>query len=95
MKLLLLGLGSCAAIDVVTILQKQRQNIKDLQVTVEGQRSKEGAKPWETMHMRFIVSGEVDKDKLQNAAKISIEKYCGVHATLSKTVNITWDIQLE
>lgn len=88
MQMLLLGLGGCASVDVVSIMKKQRQPLADLRVEVEGQRSKEGARPWETIEMKFIGKGKVDPEKFKKAVELSTEKYCGVHATLSKSATI-------
>lgn len=95
MQMLLLGLGGCASIDVVSILTKQRQKLTDLRVEVEGQRSMEGARPWETIEMKFIAKGKVDAEKLRKAVDLAAEKYCGVHATLSKSAHISFTTQVE
>src|SRR6185503_15736531 len=84
MQMLLLGLGGCTMIDVLSILQKQRQPLEDIEIVVEGERGEELPKPWTKMHMHYIVTGAgLDAHKVERAIELSVEKYCGVHATLS------------
>ncbi len=94
MQMLLLGLGGCASIDIVDILRKQRQPFEGLEVEVSGARGEELPKPWSEMHMHFIVTGAVEPAKLERAIALSVEKYCGVHATLCGIATITWDYEV-
>lgn len=95
MQMLLLGLGGCASIDVVDILRKQRQPLEALEVAVSGERSAAMPRPWETIHMHFIVTGaDLDPTRVQRAIDLSVEKYCGVHATLSGVAAITHDFEI-
>lgn len=85
MQLLLNALAGCASIDVISILKKQRQEIADFNVTVNGERET-GVEPslWKKIEIVFEVSGNVDEGKLQRAVEISMNKYCSVAATLIK-----------
>jgi putative redox protein len=95
MQMLLLGLGGCSMIDVVGILQKQREPLQDIEVVVDGERGAEYPKPWQTMHMHYIVTGAgLDAHKVERAINLSVEKYCGVHATLSGVAKITHDFEI-
>ncbi len=95
MQMLLLGLGGCSLIDVISILQKQHQPLEDIEMTVEGERGEEMPKPWTKMHMHYIVTGVgLDAHKVERAINLSVEKYCGVHATLAGVVKITHDFEL-
>jgi putative redox protein len=95
MQLLLLGLGGCASIDIVEIMTKQRQRLTSLEVSVDGERGPELPRPWERIHMHFIVSGDgLDPVKVKRAVDLSVEKYCGVHATLSGVATITHDVEI-
>lgn len=92
MQLLLAALGSCSAIDVVSILKKQRQKIDDLQIEVKGERE-EGAVPslWKTVVVTVHLSGQVDQKKAERAVTLSIEKYCSVAETLRRGgTTINW-----
>ncbi len=95
MQMLLLGLGGCSMIDVVGILQKQRQPLEDIEIVIEGERGEAMPKPWTQMHMHYIVTGVgLDERKVERAIALSVEKYCGVHATLAGVVKITHDFEL-
>ncbi|KAJ3029508.1 hypothetical protein HK097_005782 [Rhizophlyctis rosea] len=104
MSLLLMGLGGCSSVDLVTILKKQRQNLKCITIRVEGQRGETLPRPYETIHMTFVVSGKaLDKKKVREdmfaddvdaAIALAAEKYCGVHGTLSGVAKITFGSEI-
>ena len=80
---------------MVAILRKQKQNLSDLNVQVEGQRSTQGARPFESIRMKWVAKGSgLDKAKIESAVQISTEKYCGVHASLS-VPNITFSVETQ
>ena len=95
MELLLTAMGSCSAFDAVLILEKQRQVVNDFSVEVVGQRPEEGAaKPYESIHLNFKLSGEVDPDKTQRALSLAVDKYCSVSATFRPETKITFDFEI-
>ena len=95
MELLLMGVGGCSAIDVVSILKKQRQEITSYKMEVEGQRKEvRDAKPFESMHVTIYLEGKIDETKAIRAAQLSFEKYCSVSITLEASVKITFSIVL-
>lgn len=85
MQTLLMALAGCSAIDVIAILKKQRQEVKDYKMVVNGEREK-GKEPslWQTVDVEFHIYGTVDQDKAEKAVELSVGKYCSVAATLSK-----------
>ncbi|QEM10101.1 MULTISPECIES: OsmC family protein [Mucilaginibacter] len=94
MQMLLMGLAGCSAIDVISILKKQRQEITDYKMVVNGEREA-GKEPslWEDVDIEFHIYGNVDEDKAVRAAELSINKYCSVAATLSKAgAAIKWKV---
>ena len=95
MELLLMGVGGCSAIDVIFILKKQRQEITSYHVEVEGTRKEvKGAKPFESMHVKVYLEGDISPEKAQRAADLSFEKYCSVSITLEPGVKITYEVIL-
>ena len=95
MQMLLLGLGGCSLVDVVGILQKQRQPFVGVEVEIDGARGEEAQRPWKDIHMHFIVTGAgVDPAKVERAIALSVEKYCGAYATLSGVATITHDFEV-
>ncbi|HEY4322561.1 MAG TPA: OsmC family protein [Mucilaginibacter sp.] len=94
MQMLLMGLGGCSAIDVLAILKKQRQDVKDYKMIINGEREK-GKEPslWKEITIEFHLYGDIDKDKAQKAAELSIDKYCSVAATLINAgAEIKWKV---
>ncbi len=95
MQMLLLGLGGCASVDVLLILGKQRLSVADVDVEVHGVRGDEGARPWKKIDMRFVVCGEdLDEHKVERAVSLSLEKYCGVYATISGVADISHTVEV-
>jgi putative redox protein len=96
MQSLLLALGACSGIDIVSILKKQKQNFSAFKIKVEGER--ENTKPvslWKTIHVIFEFSGDLDEAKAKKACELSIEKYCSVAETLRRAgAEINWNIQI-
>lgn len=92
MDLLLMGAGGCASIDVVTILQKGRQDITDCAVQVSGKRADEMPKVYTDIHMHFVVAGSNLKDSaVERAVTLSMDKYCSASAMLAKAAKLTYD----
>ena len=96
MQLLLMALGSCSGIDIVTILNKQKQTIDAFTMKVAGKRE-EGKTPslWKTIHIVFELTGIIDMDKAKRACQLSMEKYCSVAETLRRAgATLTWEVKL-
>lgn len=83
MELVLMALGSCASLDFVTILTKQRQEINSLDVKVKGQRRDETPRVFTSIHIQFELSGQIDSEKAAKAAELAVKKYCSVHDMLA------------
>ncbi len=91
MQMLLMGLGGCSAIDVLMILKKQRQIVRDYKMIIKGDREA-GKEPslWKDITVEFHIYGDVDVEKAEKAVDLSINKYCSVAATLMGSgTNIT------
>jgi putative redox protein len=95
MQLLLSALGSCSSIDVILILKKKRQNLRDIKVTVSGERET-GAIPevFKTIHVHYELFGEVEAEKAERAIQLSMEKYCSVTRMVEKVATISWSYHL-
>lgn len=95
MQSLLMALGGCSGIDVVSILQKQKQEIESFRISIDGNRQK-GAEPslYESIHVVYHLGGPIDAAKARRAVELSMEKYCSVAKTLEKTATITWEVEL-
>lgn len=94
MQSLLMAIGGCSAIDIVMILKKQKQEITDFQISIEGDRE-QGKEPslWEKAHVQFKLKGTIEKEKAERAVQLSMEKYCSVSKTLEKAgAQITYTV---
>ncbi|MEO6637506.1 MAG: OsmC family protein [Ginsengibacter sp.] len=95
MQLLLSGLGTCSAIDMVAILKKQKQTIEQFKITVEGEREKDKIPSlWASVKVTFSIKG-VEKEKVEKAAALSMNKYCSVAETLRRSgTQLSWEINI-
>ena len=96
MQVLLMGLGGCSGIDVVSILKKQRQEISYFAMHIEAERET-GKEPtlWQSAKIVFTLKGNIDEDKAQRAAQLSMEKYCSVAETLRRGgTDISWEVRV-
>ena len=85
MQLLLAALAGCSAIDIISILKKQRQEIKEFKMTVQGEKENIKGKDfslWKNIHIHLQLSGPIEPDKATRAFELAINKYCSVAETL-------------
>ncbi len=95
MELLLLGMGGCTTFDVIEILKKSRQDVRDCVVEIDGERSEEVPKVYTNIHVHYKVTGkDVKANFVERAIKMSIEKYCSATLMLAKTATITHDYEI-
>jgi putative redox protein len=95
-QLMLLGLAGCTGMDVVSILQKKRQKISDVEVMVIAHQPDDYPKPYHTIQLHFIVKGEnLDPDAVERAIQLSEDKYCVVGQTLKTNVDIKTTFKIE
>lgn len=95
METVLAGTGGCTAFDVVLIMKRSRQNITSCEVKLSAERAETDPKVFTKLHMHFIVHGrDIKKSVLENALKLSHEKYCSASAMLGKTAAINYDYEI-
>lgn len=96
MELLMAGLASCSSIDIVLLLQKMRQPLIDIQVDIKAERKHdETPSLFERIHLHFILTGSLEKDKVEKVLNMSIDKYCSVAKIIEKTCPISWDFEIK
>jgi putative redox protein len=93
MELVLVGLCACTATDVVSILRKKREAFTSLTVRAEAERAKKPPTVYESIKLIYTVGGPVSKKAMEDAVRLSEEKYCSVSAMLQKTAKITTVIE--
>lgn len=95
MELVLMALASCSSLDLVSILKKQKQDLKDFSISVEGERREEIPHIFTKIHLTFFLSGNIDPAKAERAAELAVKKYCSVHDMLvAGGVEITYSLQI-
>lgn len=96
METLLIGLGGCASYDVVSILKKGRQDIRDVHTLLEAERADSEPKVFTKIHIRFVVTGRQLKEaQVKRAVELSAEKYCSASIMLGRGgVEITHDYEI-
>jgi putative redox protein len=96
MQMLLMGLGGCSGIDIVSILKKQKQTVDGLRILIDGERET-GKDPtrWKYIKIIFELKGSIEPEKAQRACALSIEKYCSVADTLMGAgCKIDWEAKI-
>ncbi|QHN64799.1 OsmC family protein [Bergeyella cardium] len=92
MEAVLMAVAGCSGIDIIAILKKQRQQITNFSIEVEGERMQvDEAKPFKSIHLKFIIDGEVEPRKALKAAELSFEKYCSVSKSLNPDIKISYE----
>jgi putative redox protein len=96
METVLIGLGGCASYDVVSILKKSRQDIRDVQVSLDAERADSEPKVFTRIHIHFQVTGKQLKEtQVKRAVELSAEKYCSASIMLVRAgVEMTHDYEI-
>lgn len=95
MQLVLAALGGCSSIDVINILKKQKQPLRDVKVTITGEREKNATPSlFVEAHVHFRVYGDLDEEKVRKAIDLGVDKYCSVAKTLSHKASITHSFEI-
>ncbi|MDR3410325.1 MAG: OsmC family protein [Formivibrio sp.] len=95
MEMLLMGTAGCSAYDVVHILKKSRQDIRDCTLEIDAERASEDPKVFTRIHLHFVVTGKnLKNEQVGRAIKLSAEKYCSASIMLGKTADITHDFEI-
>ena len=95
MEVVLLGTGGCTAYDVVHILRKGRQEVGSCKVSIDADRAKTDPKVFTRIHFHFVLSGKnLSAHKVEQAIRLSAEKYCSASIMLGKTAEITHDFEI-
>jgi putative redox protein len=86
MELLLIGLGGCTGMDVVSILRKMRIEFESLSIELKAEKNDEHPKVYTKIEMKYVITGsDIPEDKFLRAIELSQERYCSVSAMLRKT----------
>src|ERR1700690_3824628 len=95
MELVLIALCGCTASDVVGILRKKREPFTSLEVSAKGERASGYPAVYTEIKLLYRVGGKVSRKAVEDAVKLSKEKYCSVSAMLEKTARIAFEIEYD
>ncbi|MGB9823791.1 MAG: OsmC family protein [Candidatus Hydrothermia bacterium] len=95
MELLLVALGGCTSMDVISILNKMREKVRDFRVEIEAERAPEHPKYYTRIHLKYIIYGKgLKEENVKKAIELSQTKYCSVSANLSGKSEITYSYEI-
>ena len=95
MEMVLLGMGGCTAIDVVSILKKARQNVLDCEVLLDAERAQGTPAVFTAIQVHYVVTGRgLTEEQVKRAVDLSAEKYCSVSIMLGKSVDIRHSFEI-
>jgi len=96
MEMVLMSVGSCSAIDVVSILEKARQKIQNVDVELSAERAETVPKVFTSIHLNFVVTGtDVAEKHVERAVALSADKYCSVAKMLENSATITHSFEIK
>ncbi|SRR5690606_2350824 len=94
-ELVLMGLGGCTGMDVVSILHRMRQPLESFALDLECEDDQEHPRVFRRVHITYRLNGQgLDPDRAYRAVQLSMEKYCGVSAMIAHTARITWTVEV-
>lgn len=94
MEMLLTGLGGCTGIDVVMILKKMKEEIKEFSMDIDGERAEEAPKRFTKIHITYKFKGKnLSEKKIERAIKLSEEKYCSASSSLNAEITSSYEIE--
>ena len=86
MEMILLGVGGCTSIDVLSILKKSKQDIIDFEIRVEAEREEKHPRVFKEIKIHYIIKGrKISESHVKRAIELSTEKYCGASITLGRS----------
>ncbi len=91
LRVFLASFGGCTAVDVLMILQRMREDVKEVRVNVSTERRKEYPRIFTRIHLRYVIAGNVREESVERAIRLSVEKYCSISAMLRDEVEVTRD----
>jgi putative redox protein len=95
MQLLLVGLAGCTGVDIISILQKKRIQISDMQVKVRARRADDYPMIWTEIHVTYLIWAENIRPKdVEQAIQLSEDKYCSVGIMLGKSAVLTSEYKI-
>lgn len=94
-ELLLIGVGGCSGMDIVSVLKKKKQKLTGLEVNVDGKKAETYPQKFTDINIEFVVTGiNLSEEAVKKAVNLSMEKYCSVKATLEGAAKFTFSYKI-
>ncbi len=95
-ELLLVGIGGCSGMDVISILRKKKQDVTGFEILIDGNKADSHPKKFTDMTIKYIVKGKnLSEEAVKRAVQLSMDKYCSVKATLEGVAKINFTVEIE
>lgn len=96
MELVLMGLGGCSGMEILSILQKMRFDIVDFEVHIKAKQADVHPRVFTEMDIEYLFAGhQLEAQKIEKAIQLSHDKYCSVIAMLKKDVRVNYSYQIK
>ena len=95
MEMLLVGLGGCSGIDMVNVLTKQKEPLDDIRISIRARRKDEEMPPiFDVINIHFILTGDLNPQKVERALALTFDKYCSVSNILGRSAEIKFSYEI-
>jgi putative redox protein len=95
MELLLIGIGGCSGMDIVSILKKKKEKVTGLEINVDGKKAEDYPQKFTNIDIEYVVKGKNLSDAaVKRAVQLSMDKYCSVKASLEGSAKITFKYKI-
>ena len=94
MEMVLVALGGCISVTIVSLLEKMRQPFESLEVELSAERAEDPPRVYTKIHAHYRVGGDVDEERVRRAVELTESKYCSVHTMLTETAEMSHTIEL-
>ncbi|AHC15595.1 OsmC family protein [Salinispira pacifica] len=94
METVLAGLAGCSAMDLVSIIKKQRMILNDCKIDVEAERADGVPSPFTKIHLHYRLFGSLEEEKTRRAVDLAVDSYCSVAVMLEKSAEITHSFEI-
>ena len=95
MQLVLMALGGCTSMDMLSMLKKMREEVKSYKVSVDAERATEHPMVFTKIHIHYTLEGKLKKENVEKAIALSMDKYCSVTHMLNSTATITHSYEIK
>jgi putative redox protein len=96
MELVLIALGGCTSMDVISILKKMREDVRDFDIELDADKAEGHPSVFTKIHLHYIIKGKnIKSENVNKAIELSMNQYCSVSAMLKKSVDVTWDFEIQ